>query len=273
MKNVKTEKKLIAFAAIALIVGVASITPLMFLMSQTAKAQTFADEPWFTASIPYSYWVPTTGTEDLNPQINFSQGRPSDLNNETNLLAGNLTDQEFVGYRKVIVMNFTLKPLPETETADAKIEYYVLEVKSDKGPVMNMSYYVGTARSNSFEPGDFHFMRNNWFDSNTTGGGGFDYSWASGTSKLWPIRGSGTGTPGHSGSGNVYTALTEAETLTINLSRLGWVTFNGNSTTVKLSNELIQQIQLNKYGDGFLYNTMFNEDELSQIDLWIPFDY
>jgi hypothetical protein len=30
--------------------------------------------------------------------------------------------------------------------------------------------------------------------------------------------------------------------------------------------EVIQHIQLQKFGDGFVYNTLFPEDQLSQID-------
>jgi hypothetical protein len=49
------------------------------------------------------------------------------------------------------------------------------------------------------------------------------------------------------------------------------VTFNGNSTVVTLSDDkVIQHLELKKFGDGFLYNTLFPEDELSGIDLTAP---
>jgi hypothetical protein len=57
----------------------------------------------------------------------------------------------------------------------------------------------------------------------------------------------------------------------MNVSRLGSAIFNGNSTLVTLSTaEFLGQIQLEKYKDGFLYNRMFSEDELSQVDPFHP---
>jgi len=54
--------------------------------------------------------------------------------------------------------------------------------------------------------------------------------------------------------------------------RVGIVTFSGNSTTVTLTNnELVDQIQLEKYGEeGFLYNDLVPDEELAEIDLLKP---
>jgi hypothetical protein len=66
-------------------------------------------------------------------------------------------------------------------------------------------------------------------------------------------------------------ALREAETLFIDVRKTGLVTFNGNSTLVTLSdNKFFQHLELKKYGDGFLYNALFPEDQLSQVDLFHP---
>ena len=61
----------------------------------------------------------------------------------------------------------------ELANADARIEYYKVHIYTANGSIMNMTYYVGTNRTGTFDPVSFHFERNNWFDSNTTGGGTF----------------------------------------------------------------------------------------------------
>jgi hypothetical protein len=69
----------------------------------------------------------------------------------------------------------------------------------------------------------------------------------------------------------LVSGLREAETLSITVYRIGWVTFSGNSTAVTLSNnEIVDQIKLEKFGDGWLYNTLVPEDELAEIDLLHP---
>jgi hypothetical protein len=49
---VKTEKKLFAYCFVAVLVGVAAVSPLLFLMSGTANAQVESDEPWFSLNVP-----------------------------------------------------------------------------------------------------------------------------------------------------------------------------------------------------------------------------
>ena len=75
----KLEKKLIACSILALIIGISSVFPLVFLMSATAKAET-SSEPWFSINVPYSYW--TTSDGPLNyPGIPFPN---ESTMNETN---------------------------------------------------------------------------------------------------------------------------------------------------------------------------------------------
>lgn len=248
----KIEKKLIAYSTIALIIGVASIAPLLFLMSGNAKAET-TPKPWFNLNVPYAYLA-----------ANFTE---------------NLDGRDIYNEWHSIVLNFTLNPEAENEISDARFEYYELQIYTDKEPVWNESYFVGTNRTNSFnfEAEKFHFMRDDWFDSNTTGGGMFTYQWnASGSADISTIAGSSTssGPTGHTEAPRTSTALKEAEIVYIDVRRVGLVTFDGNSTIVTLSdNEVIQHIQLQKFGEGFLYNTLFPEDQLSQIDLHMPLRY
>jgi hypothetical protein len=257
---VKTEKKLIATSILALLIGVSSVVPLLFLMSGTAKADT-GSEPWFSIDVPYAYYVTSNGA------LNYTGHQvPSGIElNETNS----------VSEQHIIVLNLTLNANVKNEFADARIEYYQINVTTDKGPVENMYWQVGTNNNSSFK--DFHFMRDDWFNTDAfdplySGGGGLIIpNWTAGFSVLWPESGSGTGTLSGSSTSKVVSALREAETVFISIQRVGWVTFAGNSTVVTLAhNEIVCQVQLEKFGDGFLYNNLVPEDELSTIDLMRP---
>lgn len=259
----KLEKKLIACSILALIIGVSSILPLMFLMSATAKAET-SSEPWFSISIPYAYYMTKNGPLDNDVGIPFQ----SEMN-ETNS----------VSEKHMIVLNLTLNADTKNEQADGRVEYYQIDVSSDKELVETMHWFVGTNSNSSFSfdglLDTFHFMRNDWFDTDTFkfggGGGLLMYNWTVGLSKLWPEAGGGSGTLGSSSTSRVVSALREAETLSITIYRKGWTNFAGNSTIVTLANnEPVDQIQLEKFSDGFLYNNLVPEDELSTIDLLDP---
>jgi hypothetical protein len=267
----KLEKKLIACSILALIIGVSSVFPLAFLMSATAKAET-GPEPWFGIDIPYAYWETLNGPLDYHPNMQF----PGlvDLN-ETNS----------VSEQHMIMLNFTLTADTTKQPVDAQLEYYQIDVSLDNELFRTKHWAIGTYNNSSFNGSslltDFHFKRDEWFDTDTFdpmtdgGGGGLVRpNWSSGVSVLWPGGGSSTCSttgPNDINSRSIY-AIREAETVTISLYRIGWVTFSGNSTEVTLANkELIKEIQLEKYGEeGWLYNNLVPEDELATVDLLRP---
>jgi len=265
----KIEKKLIACSILALAIGISSVLPLTFLMSATAQAET-APEPWFSVDMPYAYWETRNGPINFPPEMQF----PSlvDLN-ETNSISE----------RHIIMLNFTLTADTTKQPVDAQLEYYQIDVSLDNELFKTKHWEIGTYNNSSFNVSslltDFHFKRDEWFDTDTfdpmkDGGGGglLRPNWSSGVSVLCPAGGSGTGTFGGSGTYNTVSALRAAETVTISLYRIGWVTFSGNSTEVTLANkELIKEIQLEKYGEeGWLYNNLVPEDELATVDLLRP---
>lgn len=263
----KIEKKLVACSILALLIGVSSVVPLLFLMS--AKAET-APKPWFNLNVPYAY---VTANSTLN-----------------------LNGSDIYNYYRALVLNFTLNPEAENEISDAQFEYYEFQLYTDKEQLGNVSYFVGTNRTNSFTleptnrtnsftlyPESFHFTRDDWFDTNTTGGGIFTPNWNASSppdfstissvlsSCIFPTGQETGDTLRYNEAPRMVAALREAETLFIDVRKTGLVTFNGNSTLVTLSdNEFFQHLELKKYGDGFLYNALFPEDQLSQIDLFNP---
>jgi len=64
----------------------------------------------------------------------------------------------------------------------------------------------------------------------------------------------------------------QPSTVTLAVYRLGWVALNGQSISVTFANpnEIAVEVQLSKFGNGFLYNTILSPDRLSQIDLFNP---
>ncbi|MDH5690473.1 MAG: hypothetical protein OEY81_03470 [Candidatus Bathyarchaeota archaeon] len=267
----KLEKKLIACSILALIIGVSSVFPLVFLMSATAKAEA-SSEPWFSVDMPYAYWVTYDGPLKDSPYQfpGFSEM------NETNSVSDQL----------LMALNFTLTADTTQQQADAQLEYYQIDLNSDKEFIESHYWLIGTNIDSSFNVSslltNFHFVQNEWFDTDTfnpmKGGGGGGLvrpNWASGDSILWPAGGSGSGTIGGSSTYSTVSALRAAETITISVYRIGFVTFSWNTTVVTLSNnELISQIQLEKYGEeGWLYNNLVPEDELATVDLLRPVSF
>ncbi|MCW4014859.1 MAG: hypothetical protein NWF06_00655 [Candidatus Bathyarchaeota archaeon] len=266
----KTEKKLIACSILALIIGVSSVFPLVFLMTATAKADN-SNEPWFSINMPYAYWVTNDG-----PLTDFAFELPWDSGlNETNS----------VSEQHILMLNLTLNVDTTNEVSDGRVEYYTIEIISDKELIETMNFFVGTNSNGSFTfdevLDDIHFTRDDWFDTDlfnqTYGGGGglLKYNWTVSESQLFDEGGSGEGTLGGSGTSLTVTQLREAQTVTVTIYRLGWATFTSDSTTfTTANNEVVDQIQLEKYGEeGWIYNNLIPEDELAETDLLHPLSY
>ena len=256
----KIETKLIASSILALLIGISSVVPLLLLMSGTAKAET-TPKSWFNLNVPYAY-----------VKANFTE---------------NLNGQDVYEYRRAFVFNFTLNPETENEISDARFEYYELQLYTDKEQLGNVTIFVGTNRTNSFtlDPESFRLTlatADDWFDSNTTGGGVFTPYWNKSSppdfSSIYSGVSGCVGPTGYFASGQneaekMVAALGEAETFFVDIRKIGLVTFNATSTLFTLpENEFIQHLELKKYGDGFLYNGLFSEDQLAQIDLLHPYE-
>ena len=265
----KLEKKLIACSILALAIGISSVLPLTFLMSATAQAET-GPEPWFSIGMPYAYWVTYAGPLKDSPYEfpGFSEM------NETNSVSDQL----------MMALNFTLTADTTEQKADAQLEYYRIEMNSDNEFIESHYWVIGTNIDSSFNLSsvliDFQFVRSGWFDTDTfdfmKGGGGGVFTrenWALGDSVLWSGGGSGSGTISSSGTHSTVSKLRAAETITISVYRVGFVTFSFDSTVVTRSNnELVSQIQLEKYGEeAWLYNNLVPEEELATVDLLSPF--
>ena len=236
----KLEKKLIVCSILAIAIGIASIVPLAFFMS--AKAQTsLDDQPQLNIkiNIPYAY-------------ISNYWDNSSAVNNT-------------YGWVYSIVFQGSPNFDPNTVNPDAVYEYYQVEVSSEKGSIGNLTYST-YAKFNDSKPLDFNFYyQNQWFNSSES-----NLSKDSTGLALW---GNGTSLGYKTGPGEDWDrSLGQPETLFITVQRQGWIIIsNDNSTVTHLANpDVILKIQLQKHGDGFMYNNIFTEDELSQINPLMP---
>jgi hypothetical protein len=270
----KIEKKLIACSILALAIGISSILPLTFLMSATAQAET-GPEPWFSIDIPYTYWETGDGHANIE-----------NLSDEALEQIQEINETRLVSYQNILTLNVTLTADLTKHPVDAQLEYYQIDVNTDNGVLKTLYWIVGTNSNSSYNTTDllsmenFQFMRGKWFDTHlfeiTDGGGALSrQNWTSGTSVMWPMEHTGSGTIGGSGTSNTVSALREAETVGITIYRIGWATFSANTTVVTLANkEVVCQIQLEKYGEeGWLYNNLVPEGELATVDLLNPVPY
>jgi hypothetical protein len=225
------EKKLVLCGILAIAIGVATILPLEYFMSATAKAAA-PDKPWFTIDVPYAY---------CNP--NFSGG-----NSTTSLYGASIQ----------AVANFSLTP-DALKNADARIEYYQFRVYSDQGQIVNMTYYIVYSKpyvvNGISGAGAIHFEGGLIYDGSPSNGGqclydAYDRNFTIGFVSDHIVGTSASNLP------QAVTDLRNAQTLYIDVSRQCSVTFNGNVTVITpSSNEVLQHIELTRTANGFAYGT------------------
>jgi hypothetical protein len=213
------EKKLILCSILAVAIGIAAIVPVAYFMNNTATAQTI-DDPWFNLNLSYA----TAGV--------------------TNPFGEDLATYRFV-------YNYTVNPDAVDTQVGGKIEFYRLQIYSDKEQLANTTAYLEVNCAEPMEPDSLSSARDGWFNLTRP-------SIVSGT---FFANFNGTlpqGVGGSSGNGNgeaqQIQAIRDAQSFYIDVHRVGYVTCTGNNTVVTLANdEVIQHIELTKSGDQFVY--------------------
>jgi len=247
----KIEKKLILCSILAISIGIASIMPLALFMS-TTKAQTTDDVPWFNVDIPYAYYEATTENETRT----FPEGPVAVVNYRTN---------------SFIRLNYTVNPAAEGSLENARVEYFQLQIYSDLGQIANETTYFGANCEDDFDyMKSFMFSRENWFNSSEISAGGgtflskFNGTLAGSLADGWP------GGMGHGHGSSCFANPTlpqeflnaqNAQTIFIDVRRIGSFVFVTNSTTVKLADNsvVIAHIELIRDGDRFVYGVVPQE--------------
>jgi hypothetical protein len=219
------EKKLIACSILAIAIGIATVVPLAFFMN--VKAETY-DEPWFNVEVPYAYFK-------ANATDNFYQSTTS------------------------IVIQPTINHDALSHQTDARIEYFEFTIYSDTIQLSNATYTLAINSSAVEDPTSlFEFSRENWFNSSAFGAGCYV------TNLTEPLHLMGTGSSVSYGFedsswinknfGAILSTMENAQTIYLDVRRLGYVTFDGNNIVVTLaSNQVIQHLEMTKTGDAFTF--------------------
>lgn len=240
----KIEKRLIASSIIALLIGVSSVVPMLFLMSGTAKAETF-DEPWFNIDVPYAYY--SVNSTSYSYQTKCS-----------------------------IALNFTVNADVITEYADGRVEYYEFQIYGDHGQITNVTYSLAINSSKVVDPiSMFTFTFTNGFNSTAAGGG---FLVTNLTAPL-PLLRTGESTSHSDETGNwkntnfgkIILETENTNTIYLDVRRLGYITFTENNAIVTLAdNQVIQHLELTKKGDAFTYGEPPQASMLSPGELPYP---
>ncbi len=165
-------------------------------------------------------------------------------------------------YPALIYINYTYLGIPDNETCDAKFEGYSLELASNTGTTVEYTAYQGVEFNQSTyalppmpEATDIELGVNSAINSTCLGRVTDSGSFTSGESSLglW-TDGSPTG-------------------ITLTFRRIGWWTVKDGSITSAdnpQKDEVLLQVQLGIFGEGFLYNKMVPQNQLTGMDPFNP---
>jgi len=225
----------------------------------TAKAAPEnANKSWFDISVSYAYFEGGNGS--------FSSTLGSSIISKLNVSQSNT---QYVKYETLINYTFNVNLKQET---DDQVDYYLVQVESDKGPVMSERLYLGTYGDADksqvlISSGGVYSNESGWFglEVRSSGSGLIMPHNTTTTSGMTGVGGRGFGTTGSSNAAMAASAIMEANTITVTVTRLGWVTFTGNSTTETQANDTVATVQLQRFQNGFIYNNLVPQNELSRI--------
>ena len=254
--------KLFPGCIVALLLGVFLAAPLLYTNVVVAPDTDVSE--LFGVEVVYAY------IERQNTTTLFAPPEKSDVTSNDTILKKGKGDFDFTyttinvpSVQRFIGINFT-RLSEEVIPCDAKLEVYLIKFYSDKGFIGSLQRFEGfytPVMYDSIGPLDM----NEFFGDRPPSGGGSAYTnWDVGESRLGCSSGGGT---------NWVPTFGEPEAIFISVNRLGWISINGDSReTVVLSEpEVVAEAQLEKFGDGFLYNALIPEDELSGLDPLNPY--
>ncbi|HSV48774.1 MAG TPA: hypothetical protein VLH35_00535 [Candidatus Acidoferrales bacterium] len=231
------EKKLILCSILAISIGIATIAPLgLFLSTQ------FDKEAQFNISVEYAYVDNYCANDTAKIANNY----------------GWVYSMVFETSPKYNLKDFPFNLFPY---ADAVEEYYVIELRSEKGSIGNFSVSTTQYSLNGYRTAISGFERN-LFSHNASnvfsqGISGF----VNGTSVGY-VNGPIT---------NLDTSMGKPETLVLTVRREGWAIYSNNATTIHVAGaEIIEELTLESYGEGFIYNNLFTPEALSQMNPVMP---
>jgi len=267
----KIGEKIFPGSIVALLLGVVLAAPLLYTYVAIEPVAA-GSEQLLGVELTYAYIEQITGT-----YVPYGGFLPDSEN-------PNATEPRLPRTNYFVAFNLT-RLSEDVDPCDAKLLVYLVKFYSDKGFVGNLGRFEGIIYNSDLvtvpeiknetsespeienETGEgliygsgllFEIFRSEEFlgDHQPFSAGGSFGTWDVGESRMG------------GSSGFWDSSFEEPETIFASVSLLGWVALRGNSTdTVVLGEpEVVAEVQLEKFGDGFLYNTLIPEEELSEFD-------
>jgi hypothetical protein len=172
-------------------------------------------------------------------------------------------------YPAYILLNLTYLGNPENEPYDLKLEGYLVELRTDTGTSSSYLEYFGTNLNPSYSDMPMITLGSPSDPSQTVG---FGFNLTVGKSFL-PVRitDSGSFTSGSSSLG--LWSNGPPNSICISVRRIGWFITQGGTTSAvssSLNGTILMQVQLEKFGEGFLYNKVVAQEKLELMDPFSP---
>jgi hypothetical protein len=177
-------------------------------------------------------------------------------------------------YPSVVFFNVTSASIAKSESCDALIEVYLVQITSDKGSIESYAYFEGTNYEPSFSDSKLELLTTRIYDlidPSAVNGvrGHFRFNWTNNEAVLGGKVGS-FGSYSSRPSGLGLWSAGKPNTISVAVCRIGFVTINDDFISVRadaVSADNMVQVQLQNFGEGFLYNKIVPADKLLQIEL------
>jgi hypothetical protein len=279
-KHAKLNKTSKHQSLIAFILITAIFIACFTLISKAAPAQSLAE---FTSVTEQGNATDINAETSLSTEQQFQcnvvyayigKGNLSDVTT-TNGMQENPLSQ----YPSAVYFNFTHISNPLKELCDVKVEVYLIEIVSNKGPTEKYLWLEGTNCNSTFS--DFNKTQlviakhvDELIDRRTLSGQGghFKFNWIVGTSVIGGCVGS-IGKYSSAPSNLGLWSGGKPDTISVNIRILGWITINGDSVSTTANdqkNTNVKRINFQNFNNGFIYNKIVPNDQLSQVDLFNP---
>lgn len=181
-------------------------------------------------------------------------------------------------YPSIAYLNITRVPGVQIASCDAIIEVYGIKIAANTGPAEYYSYGVGTDYNSSISNSDKITMSNHLddlVDHNLYRAivGNFKHNWAANTSILsFTIGSIGWYCTKPGGFGGLASAGLPSG-ISVTIYRIGYITISNGSVSIYKDSATINataSVQLDNYGDGFLFNKLVPAEKLSETNLFEP---
>jgi hypothetical protein len=238
----KNKTNLLPGSIIAVLLGVVLATPLLYSSSVIAPT---TGSKIFDVDIPYVY------LERQNSTLIHRALEPTII--------------DVPSTKALFALNFT-QTSDKIPPNDALLEVYQIQIKSEEGLLDTLGHCQGMFIENASAHSGT--LINEFYGDQTNVPNSFAviaYSdWAVNKSRLDIFS---------NGSPQLWDYGSEPESLTVSVYRLGWfiVTEETNEAVILSDPEVVVEVQLKKFNEGYLYNSIIPEDQLNQINLLNPF--